>query len=340
MTKNFYRLYLQAIIAPFWLAINPLCGGSRVKDFLRLRYTVQLPKYSAMGCCSSATVLPFDLQESFQEQDGLDFVTMDSKDLNQTLIRLDPYVETSVLSFAGTNRREPGPFFNYMLGPELEVIKRKDADSWTAEDDNKEYHSKLDMRRKAIDRLMAVALVSSGVLPPLGGFVVAKADGGPRIDGNVLAVETTNDTYTKIRGSGTTGHSIPAAHVAIRFYPSGYKKDPFSWRFKQMKIFTSIPKELGGKDRIPDDYAWDTKSQAGKNFWSRGNALEFIPSMKKRFMKNAPFVYVGVVSVAPEAQGQGLCSRLMRGINAVADKLGWACYLETGSKRLESVYER
>ena len=291
-----------------------------------------------MGCCPSEI---FDGQEFFQEHDGLDFVTMDySKDFKQTMIRLDPYVETTVLSFAGTNQREPGPILNWMLGPELEVIKRNDADLLTTKTTDKEYLNKLDMRRKAIDRVMTLALVSAAVLPHHGGFVVAQADGGPRIDGNVLAVQTTNETYTKIRGSGTTGHSIPAAHVAVRFYPSGYKKDPPCWFLKQMKIFTSIPEELGGENRIPDDYAWNTKVQSGKNFWSRGRMCSIFPSVKQKVMKNAPFIYVGVVSVAPEAQGQGLCSRLMRGINAVADKLGWACYLETGSKRLESVYER
>ena len=285
--------------------------------------------------------MPVNLQEIFQEQDGLDFVHMDSKDLKQTLIRVDPYVETSVLSFAGTNRREPGPAFNWMIGPEIEVIKRNDPDAWAAEANDKEYLSKLETRHKAFDRLMAAALVSITVLPPHGGFVVAKADGGPRIDGNVLAVQTTNDTYTKIRGSGTTGHSIPAAHVAIRFYPSGYKKDPFSWLLKQMNMLKSAPEEVGGKDRLSEDYAMGTKAPAGKNCWSRLQLVENIMGpVKKRFMRNTPFVYVGVVSVAPEAQGQGLCSRLMRGINAVADKLGWACYLETGSKRLESVYER
>ena len=294
-----------------------------------------------MGCCSSATVLPFDLQEIFQEQDGLDFVTMDSKNLKQTMIRVDPYIETSVLSFSGTNRIEPGPLWNYWLGPEVEVIKRNDADSSAAEVNDKEYLDKLDTRRKALDRLMAMVLASTAILPRHGGFVVAKAGGGPRIDGNVLAVQTTNETYTKIRGTGTTGHSIPAAHVAVRFYPSGYKKDPFSWNWKMRTVFT-IPDELGGENRIAEDYALNSlrpKTQVGKNLLSRFMACDFSP-IKKRFMKNTPFIYVGLVSVTPEAQGQGLCSRLMRGINAVADKLGWACYLETGSKRLEGLYER
>lgn len=294
-----------------------------------------------MGCCSSATVLPFDLKEIFQEQDGLDFVTMDKKDMKQTMLRVDPYVETTVLSYCGTNLREPGPVFDWMLGPEIQVIKRNDADSWAAEANDKEYLSKLETRRKALDRVMAASLVSVSVLPPHGGFVVAKAEGGARIHGNVLAVQTTNDTYTKLRGTGTTGHSIPAAHVAVRFYPDGYKKDPLSLLLKQMNILKSAPEEVGGKNRIAADYAMMTKVKAGKDCWSRMILVENVLSpAKKRLMQNTPFIHVGLVSVAPEAQGQGLCSRLMRGINAVADKLGWACYLETGSKRLESVYER
>ena len=30
----------------------------------------------------------------------------------------------------------------------------------------------------------------------------------------------------------------------------------------------------------------------------------------------------------------------MRGITTVADEMSWACYLETGSERLEKVYQR
>ena len=56
-------------------------------------------------------------------------------------------------------------------------------------------------------------------------------------------------------------------------------------------------------------------------------------------MKDTPHIYVVMLSLAPQAQGQGICSRLMRGVNAIADQLGWVCYLETGSERLESIYK-
>ena len=296
-----------------------------------------------MGCCCSASTSPYNFKELFENQDDLSLMSFDSKDFKQSLIRLDPYIETSALSFCGTNRKEPGPVVNWLLGPEMEVIKRSGMSeaAWAADDTGKEYLGKLDTRRKIVDRLMAAALVSTSVLPPHSGFVVAKAEGSSQIDGNVLTVETTNETYAKFRGSGISGHSIPAAHVAVRFYPSGYKSDPLRWIYRLKKVLDSAPKAVGGKTRTVADYSLTSSARVGRAMWGRFLPLDKVSaSVKKKFTKNVPFIYVGVVSVAPEAQGQGLCSRLMRGINGVADKLGWACYLETGSARLEKVYER
>ena len=156
----------------------------------------------------------------------LAYVSFDLEDFKKTeeKVRLDKYIETSALSFCGTRRLEPGPVFNWLIGPEFEVLKRsaEDDDSSEADDStDKEYVYKLEQRHKMIDRIMAATFLDACVFPDFGAIIALKAENGSQID-NILTVESTNETFPTLRKSKTIGHSIPAAHVLVRFFPSGY----------------------------------------------------------------------------------------------------------------------
>ncbi len=58
------------------------------------------------------------------------------------------------------------------------------------------------------------------------------------------------------------------------------------------------------------------------------------------FFPDEPMLYLGTLTVAPEAQGRGVGSALIRsGLNR-ADREGWPVYLETGTERNVAFYER
>eukprot|EP00438_Fugacium_kawagutii_P025956 Skav207681 [mRNA] locus=scaffold1857:488630:488875:- [translate_table: standard] len=46
------------------------------------------------------------------------------------------------------------------------------------------------------------------------------------------------------------------------------------------------------------------------------------------------------MSVDPDAQGLGFCGKLMRAVNAWADKLQLPLYLETSGERNVAIYQR
>jgi len=51
-------------------------------------------------------------------------------------------------------------------------------------------------------------------------------------------------------------------------------------------------------------------------------------------------VYVAMMAVDPSAQGQKLCSKLMRTVSKVADAKGLPCYLECSGEKNREVYRR
>jgi ribosomal protein S18 acetylase RimI-like enzyme len=55
---------------------------------------------------------------------------------------------------------------------------------------------------------------------------------------------------------------------------------------------------------------------------------------------SGPHLYVVVMAVHPDAQGQGLCGKLMRQVNVYADKLKLPLYLETSGEKNVNIYRR
>jgi len=89
---------------------------------------------------------------------------------------------------------------------------------------------------------------------------------------------------------------------------------------------------------------------AGASKWSktqnqflnskRMGALEKpLQKLHKKYA-SGPHIYIWVVAVDPEAQGQGVGSKMMRAVSAIADVLKLPCYLECDSGKNEDVYRR
>ena len=51
-------------------------------------------------------------------------------------------------------------------------------------------------------------------------------------------------------------------------------------------------------------------------------------------------LYVQIMAVSPYHQGQGLSSKVMRAISAIADRKGLPCYLDACGDRLSAIYSR
>lgn len=69
------------------------------------------------------------------------------------------------------------------------------------------------------------------------------------------------------------------------------------------------------------------------------HALTLITLMENRHIRE-PHYYIAYVGVAPEAQGQGLGTRLLRPTLDRCDKEGLPTYLEATSERNRALYER
>lgn len=101
-----------------------------------------------------------------------------------------------------------------------------------------------------------------------------------------------------------------------------------------------IYRKFGADDAMyPDAKA---KANAKKGIEKRMSAAgDSIEEVRKRVMPpGIPYLHVVVVAVDPSAQGQGLCSKLMRAANGYADERNWACYLETTGERNVEIYKR
>ncbi len=68
-------------------------------------------------------------------------------------------------------------------------------------------------------------------------------------------------------------------------------------------------------------------------------AARLLPRMEWRHLRE-PHYYFAYIGVAPEAQGQGLGSRLMRPTLDRCDREGLPAYLEASSERNAALYER
>merc|ERR1719453_884834 len=79
----------------------------------------------------------------------------------------------------------------------------------------------------------------------------------------------------------------------------------------------------------------DTK----KGIEKRLNSLGVIQEIQKKHV-SGPHVYVNVMAVHPDAQGKGLCGKLMRQVNVYADQLKLPLYLEASGEKNVSVYKR
>lgn len=70
----------------------------------------------------------------------------------------------------------------------------------------------------------------------------------------------------------------------------------------------------------------------------RIDAADVLQDMHAKF--NKPHVYVKMMAVDPDGQGQGFCGKLMRKVNDYADHLNLPCWLETNGERNVAIYKR
>lgn len=79
--------------------------------------------------------------------------------------------------------------------------------------------------------------------------------------------------------------------------------------------------------------------EARKGIEKRLDSFRVVEEVQRKYA-SGPHVYVQVMAVHPDAQGKGLCGKLMRQANAYADKLNLPMWLETSGEKNVSIYKR
>jgi len=245
-------------------------------------------------------------------------------------------MNTFARAFAGTADCEGEGFHNWFLGPEY---SRVDDDEVGVDD----------QRWRLIRMCMTYAVYQYGIFPKFGEILEVA---GQRPE--CVSVSGNEGRVFPV-GENSNGSSIPAALACVRFYPSGYRNgfcDKYWW---PLRITADL--FLGNADSkkkfLPEMYAPTPKKGAelaarrkelarrAKGFQERtSRGAKVLDAEHLRLMgRTTPHVYVTAIAVLPEAQGRGLCSKLMRGINSVADDLGLPCYLECVGEGHVAIYE-
>lgn len=98
-----------------------------------------------------------------------------------------------------------------------------------------------------------------------------------------------------------------------------------------LQVFARVPFTIG----MPP---FGKMNDARPGIEKRIDALEVLQDLHVKF--NKPHVYVQVMAVDPDGQGQGFCGKLMRKVNDYADHLHLPCYLETNGEKNVAIYKR
>lgn len=272
-----------------------------------------------MGCFQSAEAAEFEqnVDRAIASQKNVKPV---KQELREDKAFLAQCIETLGHSFAGNKDNEGDLLFNWMFGPELE-----DRDQ------------NLEERNKLSRILTMFGLYLHGYYPK-SGRVLQLVDE----DGELKFIESNNLTLhfppkANKNSVAPTVHKVPVGLTVVRFYPKGHKYDWGERWWWPLKLFA----KLGDKKQQPSLWNDKTKKTENKNFDKRANmAGDMQEKEHHRLMKDTPHIYVAAVAVSPDAQGQGVGSKLMRAISGIADELGLPCYLDTVGSRRKDIYAR
>lgn len=269
-----------------------------------------------MGCCCSA--------DKSRMENAIEN-TKSIKDVKANMKRDKAYkyqaLETLSHSFAGTDKCEPDPLFNWLMGPDV-------AD--------KVEHAQ--ERNKRTWFMMNFAFHQHGLFADYS-YVFQTSDDEK---GTVKSVSTEHmhvhvpDSSQPGNVVAVTEHSVPAALIVVRVYPKGFNLVCGEGSIWPAKVYMGMESAL--MPTITSDKAQATEMKA---FQKRMEDIDKILYFEhKRLFKGKPHIYVPIVAVSPEAQGTGQCSAMMRAINSMADSLQLPCYLETGGTRHRDIYAR
>ena len=224
-------------------------------------------------------------------------------------------LEALALTFSGTKDSEPDLLLNWIMGSKL-----ADREKCMAE------------RNKLAYLFMFFPLSTYSLFPKLGEVMHL-------VDEKTGALATVNTTNTnlqddKIYRDPSGSHSIPSAFVTLKYYPNGFNGKSFTESYWwDACAFVQQKMACPSKNAPAWSTIFDTFGRADK-------LTQLLDSEHKRLCSDVPHIFVGCVSISPESQGKGACSKLMRGINQIADELGYACYLEEGGERRLGIYRR
>ena len=131
-----------------------------------------------------------------------------------------------------------------------------------------------------------------------------------------------------------------------------YIRDPSTGQIQACSTIDFSPVRTGPFNKLCDGLLWlQTAFRLGPPPCHSGGKLEDESILDRMAQMGARMnelqerhargncLYVCIMAVAPEAQGKGMCSRLLRAINNLANKEGAFCYLETDSERNRAVYQ-
>eukprot|EP01060_Flectonema_neradi_P029645 TRINITY_DN413_c0_g1_i1.p1 TRINITY_DN413_c0_g1~~TRINITY_DN413_c0_g1_i1.p1 ORF type:complete len:290 (+),score=37.73 TRINITY_DN413_c0_g1_i1:50-919(+) len=217
-------------------------------------------------------------------------------------------MESLALSFTGSKDSEPDLLLDWVVGKKL---------------GDREKH--LNERNKMGYFILYLPLACYCLYPKYGDTLHLVDESG--------ALTTVQTKNTNLHSTDEP-HPVSSSFVVLRFYPHGYGGRSYSEKYL-WEPMAAIQQKL----TFPSRYApsWGNIFSS----FARADVLSKVMEAKHhKFLDSTPHIFVGLVSVSPEAQGMGACSKLMRGINKIADDLGWACYLEEGGDRRKAIYER
>eukprot|EP01060_Flectonema_neradi_P029646 TRINITY_DN413_c0_g2_i1.p1 TRINITY_DN413_c0_g2~~TRINITY_DN413_c0_g2_i1.p1 ORF type:complete len:285 (+),score=41.10 TRINITY_DN413_c0_g2_i1:54-908(+) len=217
-------------------------------------------------------------------------------------------MESLALSFTGSKDSEPELTLDWVFGEKLS---------------DREKH--LSERNKMGYFFLYVPLCTYCLYPKYGDTLHLVDDSG--------ALSTVQTKNTNLHSTDEQ-HPVSSSFVVLRFYPHGYGGKSYSEKYLWEPMAVMKQKWF-----CPSRYApsWGNVVQT---LGRVDTICKVVDEEHNNLLEKTPHIYVGMVSVAPEAQGMGACSKLMRGINKIADDLGWACYLEEGGDRRKAIYER
>ena len=117
--------------------------------------------------------------------------------------------------------------------------------------------------------------------------------------------------------------------AVVHFYPEG-------WTPSKNGMFAQTNAAMKAGKYVP----WDKAQQEFTSEKGRDGALQKVLASLHGKHAAGPHIYVEILAVDPDAQGQGVGSKLMRTVSAIADAAKLPVYLECDSGKNQAVYQK